>query len=46
LKTRISRKFEYEDFDEALNYYKKNMSKGKVLFIPMYEDYVPVYEEL
>ena len=34
LSTEISRRFELKDFQEAVNYYKQNMSKGKVVYRP------------
>jgi hypothetical protein len=34
LSTEISKKFSLKDFKEAIQYYKENMSKGKVVFRP------------
>jgi hypothetical protein len=34
LKTEIAKEYCLEDFEEAVNFYKKNMSAGKVLFRP------------
>lgn len=33
-KTKIARKFPISEFQEGLEYYEKNMSAGKVLFVP------------
>ena len=34
LKLHVSKKFRLEDINEALSYYKNNMSKGKILLLP------------
>ncbi len=34
LKTDISKEYCLDDFEEAVTFYKKNMSAGKVLFKP------------